>query len=848
MNSHAADIAKELNKEIWRVLEYVRGASDKAEYHSLASALLLIKFLQTKYDPPIEEHYKGTPATIEQYIHQLIESLSRDIEISIPTESLTLLRDELSRYTLNSNVANDSSQIIWIFIRSRPYAVSQQIAQLAHAELLENFSDNESKSGSQFFTPNDLNQLLYELGTKNINKINKYKISICDPFAGGGGTAFKFIENNKIININTQENNRRAFIQTIISRIIHSALGRDYFDDSISNPLYKTEKYDLIVSNPPFGLRISSARKEHALYTSKIDTYYNFAKNLPETRSDWLLILGMLGAVNFDGELITTCTVGALLRSGVEADIRKYIVDSGSLKSVILLPQGLFHATKIPSAILILQKPAKNQLEHINIIDASLLYTPGRKRNKLEKWHIKEICNSISSKTKYNKLVTPQELQDNNYNLNPQRYIKKTLNISQITIQNFRGYKHYTVSLHPKLTILVGENGAGKTSILEAISCALGPFLTSIPDAKGKTIKKSDIRIAGNTVADFCKVTIETFSNLSWDVIIKGAEKSNVPSIGYASLSAYAKNLIEEDAPLPLIAYFGTNRTVSTPGKIAFDPFEVSTRAEGYENALDAKNNYLSIKSWFSKIEIDELILKDSNKSFAQTHPAKRILTRAIKQVIGNIKNIQFDKVERDVKVEWHQNDHPSTSLTLEQLSEGYRSMVTLIIDLVRRAFKLNPQLSDPLSVDGIVLIDEIELHLHPRWQQKVIGDLCTLFPNIQFVVTTHSPQVLTTVRGESIRTISCQESHAGMVDSPYGAESGRVMEEILGVLQRPTTEVSTKLKQYFELIEAGHGTEQKAKNLKLDIQKLTDGNEPMLHKAELAIKRVNWLKNRGKI
>ena len=171
--------------------------------------------------------------------------------------------------------------------------------------------------------------------------------------------------------------------------------------------------------------------------------------------------------------------------------------------------------------------------------------------------------------------------------------------------------------------------------------------------------------------------------------------------------------------------------------------------------------------------------------------------------------------------------------------------MVALTIDLVRRAYLLNPNSKAPLSVVGVVLIDEIELHLHPRWQQVVLEDITKLFPNIQFVVTTHSPQVLTTVRGESIRVVSNSSSFAETVNSPFGGENSRVMKQILHVNSRPVTDVSRKLKEYFDLIELGKGEDREALVLREELSKLTDGTEPMLVEADLAIKRVNWMKSR---
>ena len=130
-----------------------------------------------------------------------------------------------------------------------------------------------------------------------------------------------------------------------------------------------------------------------------------------------------------------------------------------------------------------------------------------------------------------------------------------------------------------------------------------------------------------------------------------------------------------------------------------------------------------------------------------------------------------------------------SETLSFDQLSGGYRIVVALAADLARRMAQGNPHLEDPLVSEAIVLIDEIELHLHPSWQQRVLPDLVRTFPNTQFMVSTHSPQVLTSVRPEHIVALSREGDDVFATQASaatYGAEAGNVLSSVMGVNQRP--------------------------------------------------------------
>ncbi|MFZ6724317.1 N-6 DNA methylase [Undibacterium sp. MH2W] len=836
----------DLTKKIWRILERARGSASIDHFRKLAFTILIIGYFQERFGKKYREVGSSTIDELRRHIVELVNifSVQQLIVWDLEKTTITFLREKIIDTIFSKEVDADFHQEIRAFLADIRFPVTSVVAQRTLYELNARFTESEARTGSQFYTPNDLNKLVLGIG----KRFNPKKI--CDPFAGVGLTALQFYREIANPQIYTQEINLNSHYLATIARIILDVPGQDFLGNSLSEPIYKNQHYDLIVSFPPMGIRIpkyvmeDTTRQQEQREVWKLMT---IARDLPETRSDLFITLSMLNALESNGTLITCCPLGPLNRTGKEFEIRKELILNNLVVAVILLPNKIHFSTRIPTALLILKKSHSrfDTSQSIRFIDASSFCSPQKGRNGFEDTQIKQILDATENDGKYSVSVAGHAVIENGASLDPSQYVKKSLSIRTLALRNFRGYKEFSTSIHSHLTVLVGENGAGKTSILEAIAASLGPFLTSMPEAKGRLLRKSDIRISNTDESDYAQVSVETNSSLSWDLTLRGVSKGSISGIGHAALAEFATEIVESSAELPLIAYFGTNRTLTSAGKVAIDPFEINSRYEGYDGALEARLNYTSIKNWFSKIEVAELRTRDEEKRSNYVHPVKSLILRAIQKIVPSAENISFDRNESDIRVQWRTAGNEQVSLSLEQLSEGNRSMVSMTVDLVRRAYQLNPKSTDPLNVSGIVLIDEIELHLHPRWQQKVLDDLRSLFPNIQFIVSTHSPQVLTTVKGENIRTVSYDSQVAGHVTTPYGAESGWVMEEILGVKQRPETDVIVKLRKYFNLIEDGLSESDAALHLRRDIEELTDGKEPLLQKADLAIKRVNWVRSK---
>ena len=197
---------------------------------------------------------------------------------------------------------------------------------------------------------------------------------------------------------------------------------------------------------------------------------------------------------------------------------------------------------------------------------------------------------------------------------------------------------------------------------------------------------------------------------------------------------------------------------------------------------------------------------------------------------MDNVERVFFDDNPPSLKIEYA-NPHGSPKVVdLEQLSDGYRNLLAIILDFARRLAQTHPGWPNPLQAPGILLIDELELHLHPGWQQTVIPGLREAFPNTQLILATHSPQVITTVKREQVKVLT-DDHH--LVPLPpeigtYGAESAHALEMVFGVHTRPRSiKTVAKLERYLTLVEAREYESEEAKQLRAELEENLGSTDP---------------------
>lgn len=255
---------------------------------------------------------------------------------------------------------------------------------------------------------------------------------------------------------------------------------------------------------------------------------------------------------------------------------------------------------------------------------------------------------------------------------------------------------------------------------------------------------------------------------------------------------------------------------------------------------LDLKKNK-EINAWFestSRLETLTVKLKEiiqteitrKKKTFGSEGSELKTVIKAIEQFVPEYSRLRVSRVPRP-RMLINKGDK---TFNIDQLSDGEKSLITLIGDIARRLAIANPSSNNPLHGDGIILIDEIDLHLHPKWQRLIVTQLTKVFPNCQFIITTHSPQIISHVKAESLFLLNNEENILSVAQATesYGMNSDRILEDLLDVDARPQEEKKA-LDTLFELIQDGKFG--KAEEL---MTKFEYKDDPELIKARVLIKR----------
>lgn len=400
------------------------------------------------------------------------------------------------------------------------------------------------------------------------------------------------------------------------------------------------------------------------------------------------------------------------------------------------------------------------------------------------------------------------------------------------------------------MNVFLGINGVGKSTILDAVAIMLSWMVSRLkqPGASGRPIMENDIT-NGEALAYIDLTAADGEQSLFWRLVKrrKSYMQAKLKS-DFSALSKYTQAMqrgvekAQENLNLPLLVYYPVNRAVlDIPLRIKkkhqFDLFAA------YDEALTSGANFRTFFEWFREREDLENenrkyqnSLFDKPDDFQFPDPQLEAVREALAQFLPEFKN---PSVRRNpLRMEIEKN---GKRLSVDQLSDGEKCLIALIGDMARRLAIANPQGKNPLEGKGIVLIDEIDLHLHPQWQRRVVSTLHRVFTNIQFIISTHSPHVITHVQPEEIFLLSL--SDRGVIsDKPnesYGKNADRVFEDLMGLETTRPFEINRRLTELYETI--GDGDAEKAKKQAARLKDMI-GEDPEIAKARVLIKRLEIL------
>lgn len=407
------------------------------------------------------------------------------------------------------------------------------------------------------------------------------------------------------------------------------------------------------------------------------------------------------------------------------------------------------------------------------------------------------------------------------------------MNIQHIALHNFRRFEHVEIEFDRELTVIVARNGLGKTSVLDAITVTLGTFIGAFDHGVGHGFAKSDARVVraralGEGLPQFPVRVEASFQSPDVHVVRELSGPKNKTTVKDASalteLGVRLQEMVRTGAqePLPIVSYYGAGRLWRVHKNMERKKVVSADRTIGYEDCLSPASNFVQCQQWMAKAtlarqqEFEPMFLQQEATSLADRIAAIQIAVDAA-LVDEGWKNFHYSfRLEELAMTHAEHGDLP-----VSQLSDGMRSMISLVADIAFRCVRLNGfmGLDAPALTNGIVLIDEVDIHLHPEWQQRVIRSLRTAFPRIQFIVTTHSPQVLSTVMAASIRLLTLEPSEGeaqtrtvarAIEAETRGLSSADVLAEVLGTNPVPDVLQARLLGNYQALIQRGrHGSQE---------------------------------------
>lgn len=371
-------------------------------------------------------------------------------------------------------------------------------------------------------------------------------------------------------------------------------------------------------------------------------------------------------------------------------------------------------------------------------------------------------------------------------------------------IQNFKGIEKMNLEFSSGVNLLIGNNGVGKTTVLEALALSIQTYFSRMNDIAKKSIKKDDVHFTSNLVGDASQHRVYSnptvikseinLGGLEYSSEISREDETNATRTKYTGkeFAAAGRDLLNsQEAILPVICYFSTSRVVDTQkvSTNAVGKNKLNDRRCGYIDCLNATLDRKALTDWTFKMAMAEY---KKGAAVAEYEAFKKAVGTFM-QKMNDLDEIPLVEYTRDFEdITYTEN---GKTMLANYLSAGYQSLLWMLMEISFRIALLNPEMSDYSQAEGIVLIDEIDMHLHPRWQWKILDALHSSFPKAQFIAATHSPIIISSFKDAKLLSIG--ENGVEELSGAYAYSIDDVVEYKQGSFGIP--QELRRLKQEFE-------------------------------------------------
>ena len=430
------------------------------------------------------------------------------------------------------------------------------------------------------------------------------------------------------------------------------------------------------------------------------------------------------------------------------------------------------------------------------------------------------------------------------------------MKLKSIKIKNYRCFKEAEIDFDDHITLVVGKNGAGKTAILDAVAVSVSTFLLGIDGGASRSILKDDARYEFHDLNGTIDpqhqfpVSIESIGdclnqqNVKWIRSLNSESgKTTIKDAGeLTGLAKKAQNQImtgDKSLVLPLISYYGTGRLYAQKKeKRNLKSLTEFKRQVGYVDCMAAESNEKLMLNWFQMQTLKSL--QEQQKTGILDRPlllktVEKAICRSFERISGaRNASLIFDLDTHRLVLEFESADGNAQKFAMDEMSDGYKNTLSMIGDIAYRMAVLNPMLGDKVleETTGVVVIDEIDLHLHPQWQQTIISDLNTIFPKIQFIVSSHAPAVINSVAKEQIRILDNGEIYMPAAQT-YGRDANSILREVMKVSERPT-DIKQRMDLFYSYMDENNYKE--ADNVLTEIEAIVGTTDPDIAAARTSL------------